>query len=148
VDVIIRGVNLHQGDAADWYAIRTPTALARFGNATAANVLRQMIKLSITDPNPMVQDKADLVLIAARLDVSTGRIVPVEEAIGVPEYYLIGVRNKNGFETKAESSNLSTTIRKAVGEYTILFKKSMLGSVIDVAAGAAPNAGGADSKPT
>ena len=147
-DVFIRGVNLHQGDSADWYAIKTPTALSRFGNATAANVLRQMIELSIADPDPMAQDKADVVLNAARFDPSTGRIVPVEEAIGVPEYYLIGVRNKNGFEINAENSNQSTTIRKAVGEYTLRFNKSMLGSVIDVAAGAASNAGGADSKLT
>jgi len=139
-DLIVQGLNLHQGDAADWYAIKTPTALFSYGVAKAANVLKSAIQLQVLDPS--LSEKASLSLFPARLDASSGRVVPVEQFVGVPEYYLLGVIN--------DPTNLepNTSVAKAVGAYTLTFKKDIWAQTTDLAAGASVAQGGAEARIT
>jgi len=161
-DLVISGLNLTSGDAGDWFVIKTPTALNRFGEAKAANVLRESIKLRFTDSallssvsivgnklrgigyNPALTNPNDsslMYLHAGKLDTSSGKVVLLERPEGVPEYYLLHVINVNQF-----SLGINNNIVDAVGPYELTFNKALFAISTDVPAGAPQNQGGADGR--
>ena len=95
-------LNFHRGDLEDWYVIETPAALQGFGAATASAILEGMIEVRrVVEVNERFVAPDNLpplafqLFAAADVDPGPGRtLAPVEEAAGVPEFYLVQVRNE------------------------------------------------------
>ncbi|HEX2473147.1 MAG TPA: calcium-binding protein, partial [Lacipirellulaceae bacterium] len=92
VDVtVIDGLNFHQGDRSDWYAIQTPAALRALGQAGLAFLAESLIQAEVVGTGQVLQ--RTLVAAVDNDPTSALDLVPVSEPVGVPEYYLIHVIN-------------------------------------------------------
>ena len=104
----IKGLNFSLNDQADWYALRTPPALQAFDSATAAQFVSSMVKVKFTGESDTEVAPMDRTKLASfiRTKIDAGQIVSIHagrevgsriEAVdrfeGVPDYYLIRVRN-------------------------------------------------------
>ncbi|GEM_PF-4277482 len=104
-DVTVTGLSLHFGDEGDWYVLRTPDALKRYGAAQAALLARDMIDVQFVDggsadanSNPFFTGRTHFLF--AGQDTDTGErlaVVPVEQFAGVPDYYVLHVVNIGDF---------------------------------------------------
>ena len=91
--IVFQGLNFHQGDGSDWYIVKTPTALNRFGQAERAFLSTELIAAQVVGTSELLD-----VSLFAGMDVgSTAEInvVPAEEPVGVPDYYLLRVTNSS-----------------------------------------------------
>ena len=123
----LSGLTFHTGDAADWYAIETPVALQQFAGAMSAYLARELINIRFAEAASQQQfvPASHLFLYAAQ-DADSGvnvRLVPVEEFAGVPDYYLIYVKNPTATVGSAP---------KGLGSYSLEFTNSSIGQTIDV----------------
>ncbi len=125
---VIEDLTFHTGDPGDWYLIRTPDALRRFGNTQTARLLISQITVAFDDPveNAFFQAAARKLFLFAGATVtgSDGKstVVPVERFMGVPEFYLlhvVNVRNAGG-------------VSPAMGSYRLTFAND-IGQVLHVA---------------
>ena len=92
-------LSFHLGDPVDWYVIETPQAMRSFGPADTAALLADMIEVvELLPVNERLMPLGQLLpfsLFAAELTSVGGEptFLPVEEASGVPEYYLLRIEN-------------------------------------------------------
>ena len=114
--VTIDNLSLHAGDRGDWYVLPTPEALKSFGGAQAAKIVNDMIDVSFTSTEantpgtPLFNilknfdyhntsgrvERTYYLFAAADTDPGAGLApIPLENYIGVPDYYLIHVPNLN-----------------------------------------------------
>src|SRR6185436_3557793 len=81
----------------DWYLLKTPQALQRFGTADRALLTRNMIEILGPNGAALVGfDPSTALYLFAAQDVDPGpgvQIEPVESPVGVPEFYLLHVLN-------------------------------------------------------
>ena len=110
-DVIVDGLNFHQGDTSDWYVVRTPAALLALGAADRALLIEDFIQaMDVGTSQPL-----ELTLVAAEdTDPSDAlNLVAVSEPVGVPAYYLLHVINPGTIALEYEltfSADIGKTI--------------------------------------
>ena len=92
-------LNFHLGDTQDWYVLETPTALQSLGAAEVSAIFASMISVAeLVDVNERLVTSGDtfeFALFAAEdADPGPARVLaPVEQFAGVPEFYLLQVKN-------------------------------------------------------
>ena len=92
-------LSFHLGDPVDWYAVETPQAMRSFGPADAAALFADMIDVvELLPENGRLEPKGQLLafsLFAAEVTSVGGEatFTPLEEASGVPDYYLLRIEN-------------------------------------------------------
>ena len=112
---LIQGLSFHEDDTGDWYILRTPTARQAFGSAQLAFVSADMISVVDSQSTPIDEGSFNLFLFAAEdNNPSEGLdLTPVEQPVGVPEYYLLHVVNESSDDLEYNlhfSSDLGATI--------------------------------------
>ncbi len=116
-DVVIRDLNLSYGDTGDWYILKTPEAIKKFGAVKAAQLVKEAIQIEFEDPEARINNSpiserlalfdyipneraGRLLYLYAGIDTNAGEalsVVPVQDFEGVPTHYLIQVVNPNNF---------------------------------------------------
>jgi len=127
----IDGLTFHLGDTADWYVLKTPEALKQLGASHAAYLAKEMIAVTFTNSSANGQfDPAQHLFLFAAKDTDSGpalALQPVEFFSGVPDYYLLEVKNP------LSALGGGTGPVPAAGVYAIHFHDN-LGKAIDVPA--------------
>ncbi|MCA9091868.1 MAG: VCBS repeat-containing protein [Planctomycetaceae bacterium] len=125
--VEVKGLSFDNGDTEDWYIIRTPEALRKFGDQensqAAAYLTKEMISATFVNLPTIAsslsesQRKISILLFAGDLTNSSGSVsaVPVEEFAGVPEYYLVKLN------LSSELTSLQTSDRTLGFDYKLVF---------------------------
>ncbi|HSB69073.1 MAG TPA: ELWxxDGT repeat protein [Candidatus Methylomirabilis sp.] len=111
---VFQNLSFSLDDKGDWYIIKTPEAFKSFGSAKAAKLLSSMIEVQLDDflPPPLAgfTPAQNLFLFPAQ-DIDPGaalQVEPVEQPVGVPDYYLLHLINPRKFQI--------VTPEKAVGD--------------------------------
>jgi Ca2+-binding RTX toxin-like protein len=129
----IAGLSFHLGDTEDWYVIPTPASLLQYALANRAYLSADMISVVFASaPIPAFNPQTDMFLFAAR-DIDQGpgvAVQPVDLFEGVPEYYMLLIRNP--LDPLPGANGLDGP-RAPAGVYEIRFD-DRVGKTIDVPA--------------
>ena len=145
-DVVIDNLNLSYGDSGDWYVLKTPEAVKKFGSVKAAQLVKDAISLKFTDAEAQVATlpirqrlaafgydhttgaPGRLLYLFAGNDIDPGdglSVVPVEHFEGVPNHYLIHVVNPNNYAIIGSAPVVNPQFNRVGGPSNAIFTVSL-----------------------